>query len=144
MNFGGKILILYLSFVALIVGLVVLCFRQDVELVSADYYGQELRFQEKIEAMNNEKQLPASIGHQILKDKVVLSVDTALLSKDFEGNILFFRPSDSGLDKEFKMHFVNREQVIDRKDLNRGVYKLQLSWTSNQKHYFKEDVIYIN
>lgn len=144
MNFGGKIVILYLSFVALIVGLVVMCFRQDVELVHQDYYGQEMKFQEKIDAVKNAQQLPGSIAHLISKDKVVLSADTSLGSAQFKGSITFFRPSDSKLDRAFDMHFVNHQQTIDRKELSAGVYKLQLSWTSGGKQYFKEDVIYIN
>jgi len=144
MNFGGKIAILYLSFVTLIITLVVMCFKQDVELVSADYYDQEIRFQDKIEAGNNEKQLANSIQHRVLKDEIILKVDSVLLTKDFTGTILFFRPSNSKMDKEYKMEFKNNEQKINSKALTHGAYKLQLSWVSNQKHYFKEEVIFIN
>lgn len=144
MNFGGKIVVLYLGFVALIVSLVVMCFRQDVELVSADYYDQEIKFQEKIEAGNNERQLANSIQHRISGDGIVLTIDSTLLTKDFNGTIILFRPSNSKMDKEYKMEFKNKEQKIDSKVLVHGAYKLQLSWVSNQKHYFKEDVIFIN
>jgi hypothetical protein len=144
MNFGGKIVILYLGFVALIVTLVVMCFKQDVELVSADYYDQEIKFQDKIEACNNEKQLLKSIQHDISEEAIVLRIDSALLTKDFTGTIILFRPSDSKMDKEYKMAFRNNEQKIDSRELAHGAYKLQLSWVSNQKHYFKEDVIFIN
>jgi hypothetical protein len=144
MNFGGKIVILYLGFVALIVTLVVLCFKQDVELVSADYYDQEIQFQDKIDATNNEKMLESTIQHIVFKDEIVLHVDSALLTGDFDGTIKFFRPSDSKMDKEYKMDFKNNEQTISNKALSHGTYKLQLSWTSNQKKYFKEEVIFIN
>lgn len=144
MNFGGKIVILYLSFVALIVTLVVMCFKQDVELVSADYYDQEIKFQDKIDASNNEKQLKHSIEHLVSKDEIILKADSVLLSKDFSGTITFFRPSDSKMDKEYKMDFRNSEQVINSKALRHGTYKLQLSWTNDRKQYFKEEVIFIN
>ena len=42
MNFGVKITVLYLSFVALILTLVFMSFSQKVELVSKDYYAQEI------------------------------------------------------------------------------------------------------
>ena len=64
MDFGGKIIILYLSFVGLILTLVFMSYGQKVELVSADYYAQEINFQQKINATNNEKSLSgASITH---------------------------------------------------------------------------------
>lgn len=144
MNFGGKIVILYLSFVALILTLVFNCYSMDVDLVSKDYYAQEINFQQKINATNNEKELKSSITHVINGKTVVLSIDSVLLSNDFNGTVTFFRPSDSKKDVSFKMNFVNNQQIIDSKELIHGAYKLQLSWTSNQKNYFKEEVIFIN
>ena len=144
MNFGGRIVVLYLSFVALIVTLVVMSFKQKVELVSEDYYAQEMKFQDKIDAINNEKSLGGSIHHSINENEVILTADSSLLSSDFEGTIHFFRPSDSSKDIQLKMNFVNNTQAIDSKQLIHGAYKLQLSWTSNQKKYFKEEVIFIN
>ena len=144
MNFGGRIVVLYLSFVALIVTLVVMSYGQKVELVSDDYYSQEMKFQDKIDAINNEKSLVGSIHHSINGNEITLIADSSLLSNDFEGSIHFFRPSDSSKDIQLKMNFVNNTQAIDSKQLIHGAYKLQLSWTSNQKKYFKEEVIFIN
>ncbi len=144
MNFGVKITVLYISFVVLILTMVFMCFGQDVELVSADYYAQEIQFQDKINAINNEKSLGESIQHSINKNEIVLTIDSVLLSNDFEGTINFFRPSDSSKDLKLKMKFANNEQVVSRKNLIHGAYKLQLSWTSNKTNYFKEEVIFIN
>ncbi len=145
MNFGGKIVVLYLSFVGLILTLVFMSYGQKVELVSTDYYAQEINFQQKINATNNEKSLAgASITHSINGNSVILKIDSALLSNDFNGTVTFFRPSDSSKDVQVKMNFVNNEQIIEAKELIHGAYKLQLSWTSNQKNYFKEEVIFIN
>ena len=60
MNWGLRIIILYLSFVALIVTLVSLCMGRKVELVSKDYYKQELEYQGKIDAIKNEGALNSS------------------------------------------------------------------------------------
>ena len=144
MNFGGRIVVLYLSFVALIVALVVMSYGQKVDLVSDDYYAQEMKFQDKIDAINNEKGLVGSIHHSINGNEITIAADSSLLSADFEGTIHFFRPSDSRKDIHLKMNFVNNTQAIDSKQLVHGAYKLQLSWTSNQKKYFKEEVIFIN
>lgn len=145
MNFGGKIVVLYLSFVGLILTLVFMSYGQKVELVSTDYYAQEINFQQKINATNNEKSLTgSSISHSINGNSIILKIDSILLSPDFKGTVTFFRPSDSSKDVSFKMNFTNSEQIIDTKELIHGAYKLQLSWTSNQKSYFKEEVIFIN
>jgi hypothetical protein len=134
MNFGLKITVLYLSFVGLILTLVFMCFGQKVELVSKDYYAQELKFQDKIDAINN----------SLNAKKIVLTIDSSLLSNDFEGTINFFRPSDSSKDIKLKMDFKDLEQIIDGNELIHGAYKMQLTWVSNKKNYFKEEVIFIN
>lgn len=144
MNFGGRIAVLYLSFVALIVTLVVMSFKQKVDLVSEDYYAQEIKFQDKIDAINNEKALEGSIHHSMNGNEITLMADSSILSNDFEGTIHFFRPSDSSKDFQLKLNFANKTQVINSKQLIHGAYKLQLSWTSNHKKYFKEEVIFIN
>ena len=118
MNFGGKIVILYLSFVGLILTLVFMSYGQKVELVSTDYYAQEINFQQKINATNNEKSLSGeSITHSIIGSSVILKIDSALLSIDFKGTVTFFRPSDSSKDLSLKMNFVNNEQIIEAKEL---------------------------
>lgn len=144
MNFGVKITILYLSFVGLILTLVFMCFRQNVELVSKDYYAQEIKFQNKINATNNEKNLTGSINHSVNGKEIILTIDSTLVSEDFQGTINFFRPSDSSKDFQVKMNFTNNEQVISGNELIHGTYKLQLSWVSNKTNYFKEEVIFIN
>ncbi len=144
MNFGKKITILYLSFVALIVTMVVMCFGQKVELVSDDYYAQELQFQDKITAVNNAKALGGSINHFVDGKTITLTLDSNLIAANIQGTITFFRPSDSSKDLKVKMNFNNGEQIINNNALVHGTYKLQMNWVSNGKDYFKEEVIFIN
>lgn len=144
MSWSKKIAILYLSFITLIITLVVLCFGQKVELESKDYYAQELKFQEKIDAISNEKRLPTTITHVLRANGIVLRADTSILAEDFTGTVNFFRPSDSAKDISMELHFVNNEQVLSTSALVHGVYKMQLSWVSKRKKYFKEEVIFIN
>lgn len=144
MSWGKKITILYLSFVMLIVTMVSLCFGQKVELESKDYYAQELKFQDRIDAVSNEKNLPSTITHVLNKSDLTLTADSSVIGKDFSGSINFFRPSDSSKDLKLDMKFMNDQQVVNTSQLIRGVYKMQLSWLSNGKSYFREEVIFIN
>ena len=124
--------------------MVAMCYGQTVELVSSDYYAQELKFQYKINAVNNEKRLAESINHTVSGKTIKLTIDSVLLSKDFDGTVTFFRPSDSTKDVKIKMNFVNHEQVINSNKLIHGSYKLQLAWVSNHTNYYKEEIIFIN
>ncbi len=142
MNWGVKIAILYLSFVGLIVTLAVTCFGHKVELESKDYYAKELKFQSQIDATNNANSLTGSIEHTVSGKTVEVTVPKELLTSDFKGEVNFFRPSDSSKDK--KIVFVpdsSGKQVFQDAGFIKGVYKMQLSFTSNNKTYYKEDII---
>lgn len=144
MSFVTKIAILFVGFISLIITLVVKCHSTNVDLVSDDYYTQELKYQEKLNAMNNEKSLPHSISHVVADNSITLTIDSSLVSDDFSGDINFFRPSDASKDVKMKMNFNHLQQVISTDALVRGVYKMQLSWSSHGKQYYKENVIFVN
>jgi len=142
MSWGIKIAILYLSFVALIVTLVVLSSRQNIDLEYTDYYNRELRYQDKIDAMANEKGLGESITHQLVTDNLVLSLPSELMNTNVQGELHFYRPSDAKKDVKLPMQFnANGKQIIPRSDFSKGIYKLRMTWTMNNKSYYKELVL---
>lgn len=144
MSWGFRIVILYLSFVALIVTLVVLCYGQKVELVSKDYYKQELQYQDKIDAINNANSLSHSIDHAVSGNVVTLNVSPEFDKSGFKGSVNFFRPSDSSKDFSVDLKFDNNgQQTIDGSKFEKGLYKMQLTWEAAGKKYFKEQVITI-
>lgn len=144
LSWSYRITFLYLGFVGIIVTLVTISSRNKEELVAKDYYAQELRYQEKINAINNEKALPESISHMVNEEGITLSCPP-VMGKEVNGEISFYCPSNSKKDISFKMMF-NEEgkQIISRNKLQSGIYKLKLSWNFSGKNYFKEEVITIN
>ena len=53
MTWGTKLLLVFTAFALLMSTLVYMCMKQKFELVSKDYYKDELRYQDKIDGMNN-------------------------------------------------------------------------------------------
>jgi hypothetical protein len=116
--------------------------RQTVELESKDYYAQELKYQDRIDATNNANALSNSIEHEINGKQVILTMPAEQLSKDFYGEIYFFCPADGLRDVKVKMQFdANGKQVVDVAAMQKGAYKMKLSWKSNGKNFYKEDII---
>ncbi len=144
MSWGIRIVVLYLSFVALIVTLVVLCYGQKVELVSKDYYKQELQYQDRIDAINNANSLTSTIEHALNGNKVTLNVSSEFLNAGYKGTVNFFRPSDSAKDFKVDLKFdADGKQIIESDKFEKGLYIMQLSWIACDKNYFKEQVITI-
>lgn len=144
MNWGLKITFLYLGFVALILTMVFTTMNHKIDLVSKDYYQQELKYQDRIVALNNNNRLDSSFTYTIGKNQVAIQCPGAMRTARLSGEIIFFRPSDADKDFKVPMQFdTNGVQVISGAKLCRGLYKMQFSWRMGSSDYFKEEVIFI-
>jgi len=144
MGWGTKITILYMGFVLLIGSLVFISATNKSELVSKDYYELELKYQDRIDAVNNEKKSAVSINYEIVDQFIVLEYLKSEIKKDFKGEILFFRPSDSTKDLKIDLIFDDEgEQIISKNKLSKGVYKMCISWKNNKTLFYKEAIITI-
>lgn len=144
LSWGTKIAMLYIGFVSLIIFMVVLSMNQKIELVSSDYYARELKYQDKIDEMNNANDLQGTVEHTISANGVILNFPETFKGKKVNGEILFFRPSDAS--KDFKTEIkldTEGNQVIPANALSKGMYKLQIGWSTDNKNYFIEKVIVI-
>lgn len=144
MSWGIKITLLYLGFVGIILTLVFTCFNHSTELEFKDYYARELKFQEQIDARTNSERLSRPISYRVMDRAVLIELPEEVLSGDLKGSILFLRPSDASKDKEIPLAADAKGlQMIDP-GFVKGVYKMQISFKSQGKAYFKEAVINFN
>lgn len=144
MSWGIKITVLYLAFVALILTLVFTCFGHKTELEYKDYYARELSFQDQIDATANAAGLGTLIDYVVRDRSVQIILPKELLSQPISGTVLFLRPSDASKDKTIPL--VPGEDGIQMIDPGfiKGVYKMQLSFKSAGKSYYKEAIINFN
>ncbi len=143
-SWGIKIAVLYIGFVVLIGVLVFKSMNQKVDLVSPDYYEKELKFQDKINAQNNANALTQPIQYQVEGKSISLFFPETMVNNSFGGEVLFFRPSDSA--KDIKVQLApdaKNKQLIISSLFEHGEYKMQLSWHSGGKEYYKEETIFI-
>ena len=144
MNWGKCIAVLYISFVVMIVTLVVISSKQDIELESKDYYAQELKYQQKINALNNSNALTSTVTSQITENGVLLSFPKEQVSTNIKGDALFFCAYDSKKDKKIELKPNEKgEQLIPFSLLSAGKYTLKISWNVLGKDFYKENPITI-
>ena len=145
MSWGIRIVILYLSFVGLILTLVIMSSAQKVDLVSKDYYAQELKYQGKIDAIKNMNEVDSLFKIEKLDDQLRILFPKSKISRSITGKINFFRPSDSALDYyESIVLDSSSRQTIELSKLQKGLYLLQVSFTDGQKEFYKEEPIFVN
>jgi len=144
MSWGLRITVLYMAFVALIVTLVVVSANQDIELESKDYYAQELKYQQKIDALNNTNELTSSVSHLVNANDVLLNFPQDQAANGIKGDVLFFCQYDSKKDKRVVLSVnANGEQLIPFSLLSPGKYTMKISWNVLGKDFYKESPITI-
>jgi len=140
MNIGKWIIVAFILFAAFIATLVTVCMKQDISLVSKDYYQQELAYQEQIMRINNTNSLPVKPSIQANNGILSVQLDSTYLVD--EGNIKLFCPSNAAMDRIFKLNaHSSLNSQYDLTGLQRGMYRVKLHWTMRGKEYYQEEVI---
>ena len=144
MSWGWKITILYGTFIAGILFLVVKSSQRNVELVRSDYYQQELIYGERMNAIKALGMLSKSIEAKVSEGKVLVSFPVECSTSDINGIIKLYRPDDSKADQEFSIALdTNAEQLIVPVTPKPGYYILQVSFVLNSKEYYHEQSLYM-
>jgi nitrogen fixation protein FixH len=133
-HWGHGVIVAFLLFGALIISLVVGSMRQNIELVSPDYYAEEVRYQKRIDEMrnNNTDEKPANL--ELREDFILLEIS----QENAQGEVYFFRPSDSKSDFKLPLALKEGKQTFPLEGLEKGLWRVKVSWKSGEKDYFLE------
>lgn len=142
MNFGKWIVVAFVLFAAFIATLVTVCVRQDVSLVSKDYYKEELGYQEQIHRLNNTAALEAKPVIRVIDQ--TLQVNFNQPGKIENGELKLFCPSNAKMDRSFTVATSDETtRTFEINTLQKGMYRAKLFWKMNGKEFYQEEVIYI-
>lgn len=144
MNWGKRIIIAYGVFIAIILTMVVITFQHDVNLVTKDYYQQEIAYQGRINQMVNVKNLDQKPVVRYTKANKTLSIQLPgrVSGQGLEGDIEFFRPSDGKMDFKIPIEAQDSEGIqLDVSDVKTGFWRLKISWSSAGVEYYHEEQI---
>ena len=138
MNWGKGIVIAFVLFIAMIFLFIYLGSRESSDLVSEDYYAQELQYEDRIIAIRNVGGWKDSIQLNVTAEAIILTVPLALLSAE-TGSVDLFRPSSAADDKLFDFApDATGKQFIPRTALKKGSYVVKLKWEGQGKTYYWE------
>lgn len=143
MNFGKWIVVTFILFGLFIGVLVTITFRQDISLVSPDYYPKELAYQDQIDRMKNAGLLEEKPVATLTSDGT-LELRYAHLPDVTQGRLDLYRPSDPRLDHSFNFNELPMQTVrFNVPDVARGLYRVNLTWTMGKKEYFLEQRVVV-
>jgi hypothetical protein len=130
--------IVYCVFAAATIGFVVFASTQKVELVSEDYYKNEVAYHEQIERINRTNALKESLEWKIGSEGKTL--DFYFASHAISGGtITFYRPSTSSMDKKYTIAIDKQGmQSLPLEGLSKGMWRIKVEWSENDKTFYKE------
>jgi hypothetical protein len=143
LNWGHGISIALGAFAILMLGFLYNSFQFNHDMVSENYYQEELVYQDKIDQKSNAKKDGKNIVVREVDGQVVVQfelTDTAVS----EGTLKFMRPSDQSLDLELPIALnTEAQQSIPKSLFQRGSYTLKASWKVNSTDYYFVKNIFI-
>lgn len=118
----------------------------NVDLVSADYYQQEIAYQKRIESVARTAALPTpvQVDYEPEAQRLTLKLPPSLAGQAVQGTVHFFRPSDQKLD--FKLPFTATEkapQQLNTSKLQPGLWRLRIDFSAGGQQYFVEQELSI-
>jgi len=143
-SWGWKIVILYCSFVAMMLFMVFLSVRENIDLVADNYYEQDLKYETQIQKIKNAKSLQNDISLNYEADKKLLVFEYPNLEEKLQGNITFFRPSDRKLDFETPIDADStNKQSISASNLKSGLWRVKIEWSTGKTPFYTEHTVFI-
>jgi hypothetical protein len=139
MTWGNKLVVVFIAFAALMSTLVYKCMNQNFELVSKDYYNDELRYQDKIDGMNNANKVSDVALMQTQTDDVEIMLPEELNGLATTGSVWFYCPTSSINDRKIPLQ-VNDEGVMQVKRglLSATNYQVKITWQVGDDKYYAE------
>lgn len=144
MNWGNRLLVVFLVFAAGMGYLMYRSMNTNYELVETDYYGSELRYQEVIDGRKRAAALSEPVDISQNPKGILISLPSEMKKKKIEGNIWFYCAYERKNDRKFKLTVDSSgSQIIPPSMLPPGNYSVKIDWKDQSIGYYTEKAISI-
>lgn len=144
-NWGTGIFIFIVIFLISMLTVVFLSFRQNNELVEAEYYPQGIEYQKQIDRMAKAKLLSAPIAVEQVSGNLLITYPEEFRTIGFDkGEVFFYRPSAQKSDMlEVMQPDSSLSQKFSLARFSHGKYIIKFSWSMKGELYYDEQPVMI-
>ena len=143
-NWGTGIVIVIAAFISFIMYFVITMStnnKYSYDLVTDNYYQQELQYQKQIEAEKNAKNLIENVKLKHSEFGLTVNFPKDLDYKMINGKVFLYRPSNKQLDFEIPISISKPYLLVPEERLLDGRWNIIVSWTYEKKDYlFKKEL----
>ncbi|MEY8868882.1 FixH family protein [Gaetbulibacter sp. NE] len=145
-NWGTGIVLAFIGFIGFIMYFVVTMStndKYDHDLVTEDYYKQELELQKNINKEKNAAQLKHNITCKKTNTGLLISFPEDLDASKITGKVFLYRPSNKQFDFETPISLSNHNLLVPDNRLLGGRWNITIDWEYNEIPYrFKKEIVY--
>lgn len=139
MNWGNKLLVTFIVFGTAMSFLVYKSINTKSDLVSKEYYKDELAYQQVIDGTKNANALANKINITHNEKFITIQLPGELKGQPATGNILFYCAADASNDRKFDLKpDADGKQLLGKNMLAAVNYKVKIDWTVNGEHFYTE------
>ena len=139
MNFGNKLLLVFAVFAGLMSYMVYRCFSVPVDLVSDQYYKDEIAYQDVIDGTKNANALFGKTSVIENPSGIVIELPAEMKNHPVKGTVLFYCPSNMENDRHIELATdTDGKQAIDIKKFHKGNYTVKIDWKDGSTHFYTE------
>ena len=145
-NWGTGIVLAFIGFISFILYFVIamnINDKYDHDLVTEDYYKEELEYQNSINSLENARELKENIDYERTAEGLLIKFPKNLVIGKITGKVFLYRPSNKQLDFETDISLSDPNLLIPDKRLVDGRWNIKVDWQYNGKSYlFKQAIRY--
>jgi len=145
-NWGTGIVLAFIGFIGFILFFVVkmsMDDRANHDLVTEEYYKEELKYQEEIDAESNANNLSTRLEMRKTPEGLLVQFPKSMELEKIKGTVSLYRPSNKHLDFDLPISLSNAHLLIPDKRLLDGRWDIKIAWEYLDKPYlFKKSITY--
>ena len=137
-NWGTGIVLAFIGFISFIMYFIITMNVDDKynhDLVTEDYYAEELAYQEDIDKLKNSNNLTENISCKKSDEGLIISFPKNIDFDKISGKVFLYRPSNKHLDFDTAISLSKPYLLIPDKRLVDGRWNIKIDWQYKGKSY---------
>lgn len=144
MNWGNKLVVVFIVFGAFIGYLVYSAVNTKYDLVSKDYYKDELRYQDKINSQNNAAKI-SDVKIEQDAEAVIIHLPKEQKGFSVTGDVFFYCITDEQKDYHIALQVDSaNQQIVMKKNLQKAAYNVKINWQLGKEPFYFEEKLLIH
>lgn len=142
-NWGTGIAVFYITFVIAMLTFVFWTTGNNGDLVTEDYYAEELVYQKTIDNKARANELVGEVSISSRIGRIDLKLPEGMNNRSIKGELFLYRQDDKRKDTKFQFEGSRLDFSFNSEKIVTGRWKAKLSWAAEGKDYYFEDNIWI-